>query len=137
MLPKNSKHFIKPTADRLDLDAELVDDAVSFFYSSLRKTLVEMKGPNIQVDNLGSFKAKPNELPKLASKYKKHLEVLEPETFNQMAIKKDLEIKLERVLKLTKMIGSERFRKQQFINKKNERKAKQNMEQPEGDSGRD
>jgi len=137
MLPKKSEHFIKPTADKLDLDIELVDDAVSFFYTCLRKSLVEMKGPNIQVENLGSFKAKANELPKLASKYKKHLDVLEPETFNQMAVKKDIEVKLERVLNLTKMIGSERFRKQQFINKKNERKANQNMEQPEGDSGRD
>lgn len=137
MLPKSSKHYIKPTADKLDLDTELVDDAVSFFYTTLRKTLVAMKGPNIQVENLGSFKAKPNELPKLASKYKKHLDVLEPETFNQMAIKKDIETMLKQVNDLSKMIASEKFRKQQFINTKNERKANQNMEQPEGDSGRD
>ena len=55
MLPKNNKHFIKPTADKLDVDVELVEDAVRFFYSEVRKTLVEMKGPNIQIENLGSF----------------------------------------------------------------------------------
>jgi len=128
MLPKNSKHFIKPTADKLDCSTELVDDAVSFFYSALRKTLVNMTGPNIQIDNLGSFKTKPNELPKLIAKYRKHLEVLKPETFNQMKLQKDLETKLEKVLGLQKQINSEKFRKVKFMQAKNERKANQNME---------
>jgi hypothetical protein len=134
MLPKNNKHFIKPTADKLDVDVELVEDAVRFFYSEVRKTLVEMKGPNIQIENLGSFKAKQNELPKLVVKYKKHLDVLKPETFNQMTLKKEIELKLVRVLSLQKLIKSEKFRKTKFMQAKNERKLNQNMEQPEGNS---
>jgi len=128
MLPKNNKHFIKPTADKLNVDIELVEDVVRFFYSEVRKTLVEMKGPNIQIENLGSFKAKQNELPKLIVKYKKHLDVLKPETFNQMALKKDIELKLDRVLNLQTFIQSEKFRKVKFMQAKNERKANQNME---------
>lgn len=134
MLPKNSKHFIKPTADELDCSPELVDDAVSFFYSELRKNLIDMTGPNIQIENLGSFKAKPNELPKLVVKYKTHLDVLKPETFNQMKLQKELETKLEKVLGLQKQINSEKFRKTKFNQAKNERKLKQNMEQQKGDS---
>ena len=122
MLPKNNKHFIKPTADKLDVDVELVEDAVRFFYSEVRKTLVEMEGPNIQIENLGSFKAKQNELPKLVAKYKKHLNVLKPETFNQMTLKKEIETKLARVLNLQKIIKSEKFRKTKFMQNKNEQR---------------
>jgi nucleoid DNA-binding protein len=128
MLPKKSKHFINPTANKLDLDPDLVDDAVSFFYSGIRKSLIEMEGPNIQIENLGSFKAKQNELPKLVAKYTKHLDVLKPETFNQMTLMKELQSKLARVLNLQKIIGSEKARKTKFKEQKNAKKANQNME---------
>jgi len=135
MLPKNSKHYIKPTADKLDISTDLVDDAVSFYYSGLRKVLHEMKGPNIQVENLGSFKVKQSELSKLTDKFNRHLNVLKPETFRQMAVKKNIETKLKKVTNLQKIIDEEKVRKQNFMKTKNEqRNAKQNMEQPEGDS---
>ena len=122
MLPKNSKHFIQPTVEELDCEIELVEDVVSFFYSAVRKNLTELSGPNIQVANLGSFKVKQKELPKLVVKYSKHLDVLEPETFNQMALQKTLELKLERVLNLQKQIDEEGMRKTKFMITKNERK---------------
>jgi hypothetical protein len=134
MLPKNSKHFIKPTADELDCDVDLVGDVVSFFYKDVRKNLVEMSNPNIQVENLGSFRVKKNELPKLVAKYKKHLDVLKPETFNQVTLFKSIQTKLEKVLGIQKQIDDEKQRKTKFIQAKNERKANQNMEQPESNS---
>jgi nucleoid DNA-binding protein len=135
MLPKNSKHFIQPTADKLDVDPDLVDDAVHFFYAEVRRNLVEMTGPNIQIENLGSFRAKKNELPKLVAKYTKHLDVLKPDTFNQVKLKKNLELKLERVLGLQKQMDEERRRKTEFKqNKDEQRNAKQNMEQSDGNS---
>ena len=135
MLPKNSMHFIKPTADRLDCSVQLVDDVVSFFYSDVRRSLTEMEGPNIQIENLGAFKAKPKELPKLVAKLTKNLEVLKPETFNQMTMQKNLTLKLKRVTGLQKMILKEKVRKAEFMQIKHEqRKAKQNMEQPDSNS---
>lgn len=122
MLPKNSKHFIQPTADELDCDADLVGDVVSFFYKDVRKNLVEMSSPNIQVENLGSFKAKKNELPKLVAKYTKHLDVLKPETFNQVTLQKNIQTKLEKVLGLQKQIDDEKLRKAEFMQNKDERK---------------
>lgn len=124
MLPKNSKHFIKPTADKLDCSVELVDDVVSFFYSDVRRSLTEMEGPNIHIDCLGTFKAKPKELPKLVAKLKKNLDVLKPETFSQMTMHKNLTLKLERVTGLQKMILAEKVRRSEFMQIKNERKAK-------------
>lgn len=106
----------------LGCEHQLVDDAVWFFYSEVRRSLTEMKGPIMQIDNLGSFKVKAAELPKLVHKYEKHLGVLKPETYNQMATKKDLEIKLERVTNLMKMIKEEKERKVEFYNWKNGQK---------------
>jgi len=128
MLPKNSKHFIQPTAEQLDCDPELVNDAISFFYKDVRKNLVDMSSSNIQIENLGSFKAKKNELPKLVTKYTKHLKVLKPETFNQVTLQKNLQARLEKVSNLLKQITDEGLRKKQFMQTKDERKAKQNME---------
>ena len=122
MLPKNSKHFIQPTADELDCDAELVGDIVSFFYKDVRKNLIGMTSPNIQVENLGSFKAKKNELPKLVAKYTKHLDVLKPETFNQVTLQKNIQAKLEKVLALQKQIDDEKLRKTKFMQNKNEQR---------------
>ena len=118
MLPKNSKHYIVPTAEDLDISSTLVEDAVGFYYSTLRKTLGELKCPIIQVEELGSFNSKAKELPKLVAKYTKHLSVLKPETFNQMSTKKNVETKLEEVLSLQKKMTDEKKRRTQFNIKK-------------------
>ena len=120
MLPKSSRHFLQPTAEELGHDVQVIDDVTGFFYTEVRKALTEMRGPVVQVPNLGSFKAKPGELPKLQHKYEKHLAVLQPETFNQMATKKDIEIRLQRVKSLLKMIADEKARHKEFLKKKYE-----------------
>jgi hypothetical protein len=134
LLPKSSKHFIQPTAEKLNCDLSKVEDAVGFFYSELRKSLTNMAGPNVKVPNIGTFKVKPSELPKLKDKYEGHLSVLSPDTFTQMSTKKDLEIRLEKVNNLQKMLDDEKARKHEFLKKKNEY-TKNNMEEPKADSG--
>jgi len=120
MLPKNSKTFIAPTAEELGLKEQFVEDVVSFYYKTLRKNLVELTSRNIQVERVGSFKAKANELHKLIAKYENHLKVINPETFNQMTIKKDIETKLERVKRLQNLIKDEKKRKIEHIKNKRE-----------------
>ena len=118
MLPKSSKHYIQPTASELDLDIDLVQDVVSYYFILLRKALTNLDHYNIQVENLGTFKIKKNELPKLKHKYENHLNILQPETFNQMATKKDIEAKLEKVLTLQNMINAEHARRKEFKSNK-------------------
>ena len=67
------------------------------------------------------------EAMRIAEKYEKHLEVLQPETFNQMALRLDLELRLERVKNLQKKIADERERRREFMRYRNER-TKKNME---------
>ena len=118
MLPKNSKHYIVPTAEQLKLNLQLVEDAVSFYYATLRSTLSNLVCHNVQVENLGSFKAKSRGLPKLATRHKEHLSVIKADTFNQMAIKKDVESKLEKVVNLQRLIKEDEERKAKFLKNK-------------------
>lgn len=119
MLPKNSKHYIQPVADQLDLKYDLTEDVISFYYNELRKKLTDLACHNIQVEELGTFKAKEKELPKLYMKYTHHLSVLKTDTFNQMVIKKDITEKLDKVIALQNMIREDRKRKLEFLKKKN------------------
>lgn len=118
MLPKNSKHYIVPTAEELGKDTQLVADAVSFYYSTVRKALVDLKHMNIQVENIGQFKVKRGEVPKLINKYEKHLIVITKDTFSQMQLRKETELKLEKAKILNQLIEDERNRRKAFYKKK-------------------
>lgn len=129
MIPKSHKIFIKPTADELSLPEGLVDDVVGFFYADVRKSLNDLKSLNIKIDNLGTFKIKPTELNKLKDKLEGHLKALEePETFNQMKVKKELEIRYDKVKKVHSLIESEKERKKEHKKTKYE-KNKRNLEE--------
>jgi len=118
MLPKNSKHYIVPTAEDLKMDVQLVSDVIAFYYSGLRKRLGSLAFHNIQVESLGVFSAMPNKLPELVKKYNKHLSVLDPEVFKQMTTKRDIESKLNKVKSLQKLITDDKNRKKEFLKKK-------------------
>ena len=133
MLPKDSKHFIVPTADELDVDSKLVESAVSFYYSTLRKGLSDLKCPYVQVESLGLFKTKERELPKLYAKYTKHLTVLTKETFVQMTLKKEIQSKLDKVIAVQDLIKADKARKEQFLKDKNDN-IRENLESPETDN---
>lgn len=118
MFPKNSKHYIVPTAEELGKDTQLVEDVVSFYYSTLRKSLVDMIDMNIQVENLGQFRVKKLSVIKVVEKYEKHLSVLTKDTFSQMQLQKELLAKLEKAKRLSEIVDNERARKKQFYNDK-------------------
>ena len=131
MQPKNSKHYILPTAEQLDLDAQLVEDVVSFYYAILRKNLVDLKHHSITVEELGTFKVASNKLPKLIAKYTTHLSVLNRESFRQCSIAKDIEDRRDKVIAVQKMINKEWNRKKE---KQNEKRAWHNLGEQKKDS---
>ena len=118
MLPKNSKHFLQPTSEKLNMNLSMIEDVINFYYVELRKALSNLEFYNIQVENLGSFQVKKRELPKLVMKYTNHLNVIQPDTFNQMVIKKDIEEKLEKVLNIQSLLYEDIKRKKEFYKKK-------------------
>ena len=129
MIPKSHKIFIKPTAEELSVSETLVEDVVEFFYSDVRRTLNELKSLNVKIDNLGTFKIKEKELSKLKSKLEGHLKALEdPESFNQMRIRKDVKIKYDKISRVSELINAEKERKKEHKKTKYE-KNKRNLEE--------
>lgn len=118
MLPKHSKHYIIPTAEQLEFDAQLVEDVVSFYYAELRKNLSQLKNHTIQVEELGTFKVKEQKLPGLIGKHERHLSVLTKDTFEQMALKKDVEQRLAQLKNIKFLIEQEKLRKKEFLKNK-------------------
>jgi nucleoid DNA-binding protein len=122
LIPKSHKIFIKPTAEELSVSETLVEDVVEFFYSDVRRTLNELKSFNVKIDNLGTFKIKEKELGKLKSKLEGHLKALEdPESFNQMRIRKDVKIKYDKIRKVSELINAEKERKKEHKKTKHEK----------------
>lgn len=122
MLPKNSKHYIIPTAEKLELDPETVEDVVSFYYNTLRKSLTGILHPRIIVENLGTFVVKKKELPKLLQQYDKHLRVQRPDTQTQRNIKQDIEKKRENLLHIMDLVDQQTLKKDIFYSEKKKRK---------------
>lgn len=102
------------------MSPELVEDIISFYYGTVRKSLSGLAHYNIVVENLGSFRVKVKELPLLGKKYEKHLSILTKDTFSQMALRKEILSKRDNLLKLEALILSEKTRKYEFFKKKNE-----------------
>jgi predicted AlkP superfamily phosphohydrolase/phosphomutase len=115
LIPKSHKLFIKPTAEKVGENEILVADVVGFYYSEVRKSLTDIESINVKIDLLGTFTIKAKELNKLKDSLTSHLKRLEnPETFNQMRVKKDIEEKFEKVTKASELMESEKARKKQI-----------------------
>jgi hypothetical protein len=122
LIPKSHKLFIKPTAEETGFSEMLVSDVVGFYYAELRKLLEDIHSVSIKVEKLGTFKVKPKEISILRARLNTHLNALkDPETFNQMRIKKDLEDKLQKINRISEMIKNENQRKKQIKTLRNEK----------------
>ena len=69
MLPKNSNHFILPTAEKLGISKELVSDVVGFCYADLRKKLTNLEYPYVNVPGLGVFTIMKSRIPNKIKDY--------------------------------------------------------------------
>ena len=111
MLPKKAKHYIIPAAERLELDSELVDDIIFFYYSELRKALVNMRHIAINIPNLGTLEVRKNKLEEVLAYQEKHYNTINPTTFNRIKIKKELADRIVRSKRLLKLLDEELNRK--------------------------
>lgn len=134
MLPKKPAEIVKQTAREMGLPEDTVDKVVSFFWKEVRKAMVEMKAPMVQVPNFGRFMVRPHMLSIAESNCNKYLERTEPLTFHRAAVRKDVEDRLEKIKKLKEMCDLERERKKEVKLTRNGKVTEGRMEEPETDS---
>lgn len=122
--PKKGKDISKKTAKILDLDEELVEDVISFFWSELHRSLTDLEHPRIEIPNFGTFKIKPWMLEHTLDKYKRQLAKGAPTTFNRMQRYKGIEFRADKVKSMVKIFEKEADNKVQFKLKKKDAQSK-------------
>jgi hypothetical protein len=122
MNPKKVKKIYEAVAEDLNLNKDLVEDLVEFYYKDVRKLLTNLEYPRINVDGLGQFVAKPKAVSGSIEKITKSLDDHDTSTFKAYHNKKAMEVKLDLLIKLHSKILDQESKKQEFLKIKKDEK---------------
>jgi hypothetical protein len=119
MKPKKSSELYKQVSEDLNIDQDLVESLIEFYYKDVRKLLTNLSYPRINIDGLGHFVARHGIINKAIDRISKGLENHDTSTFKAYHNKKAMEIKLNLLESLKKKIDVEFTRKIEFLKTKN------------------
>jgi len=122
MNPKKVKKIYEAVAEDLNLNKDLVEDLVEFYYKDVRKLLTNLEYPRINVDGLGQFVSKPKAVSGSIEKITKSLDDHDTSTFKAYHNKKAMEVKLDLLIKLHSKILDQESKKQEFLKTKKDEK---------------
>ena len=128
MIPKKAINFCNQVGEELSIDSSLVEDLVEFYYKEVRKLMVNLAYPRLNIEGLGHFVVKENLVKQTIPKLQKSLSEHDTSTFNAYFTKKGKELKLEQLIEVEQKIKEEAKRKEEFKTKKNEEYSKNNLE---------
>lgn len=137
MVPKKASAFIKEVADKLGIDPDIVDAAVSCYWKEISKGMHDLKGNNINVINFGAFSTREWKLIELEKKYRSYVDInSEANTFRKYALLREAQERLVLMQKLLNDYEEEKVKKQKVKEKRNVQETKNNLgEQEEHISG--
>jgi hypothetical protein len=122
MNPKKVKKIYEAVAEDLNLNKDLIEDLVEFYYKDVRKLLTNLEHPRINVDGLGQFVSKPKVVSGSIEKITKSLDDHDTSTFKAYHNKKAMEVKLDLLTKLHSKILDQESKKQEFLKTKKDEK---------------
>lgn len=70
MNPKKFKNILEEISQDVDCDKQLIGDVMDFYWSNVRKSILTVAYPRINIESLGMFRLKPKVLQKTILKYK-------------------------------------------------------------------
>lgn len=135
MIPKSYKQILKKVIEEKGYDESFAEDAVSFYWSEIRKYLSDLKGINIKVNNLGTFNIKPWRVDEFIETYGKHLKKTKGVTFAEAKYRKQMEEQYNVFLRLKGFLEEEEKKKQNKKEEKKEYELAKNMDKQETDPG--
>ena len=143
LLPKKPSDFYKQLAEEYEVTEDLVADIVSFYWKEIRKTLSNCEAHNVKIDGLGTFKAKEWKIPEILekhrlilNKYQTGVEEGEKISFYKFSIFKDVQENMQKIEALKKLIEGDHVKKQSVKQKRDDKKVKNNLDEPGPDMGR-
>lgn len=135
MIPKKHKEVLKKVIDDKGLDKGFTEDAVSFFWSEVRRNLTELSTISINVRRFGIFTVKEWKIDEFIGNYKKHLDKTDAMTFEEAKYRKVMETQYARFLKLKEMLEKENLRKIEIKKTRTEYESFKSMGEQGQDTG--
>ena len=114
MNPKKHKNLLKNLHEDLGLDQDLVELAMDFYWSNVRKTIISVAYPRINIENLGIFEVKLKTLQKTIFKYENSLQKLANANFAEYPRYENMKKRLDILENTREVILTERQRKKQI-----------------------
>ena len=134
MIPKKSNSLYREISEEFDISEDLVESLIENYYKTLRKKMSALSDLRINVDGLGHFVLKIKKVKYAIPHYEKVLKNHDTSTFGAYHNKKSLEEKLDLLNNIHEKIELELIRRKKF---KDEKYTKNNLAEPETDSGGD
>ena len=119
MKPKKARQLYQEISEENDLQKDLVENLVDFYYKNVRTLLSELYHPRINITGLGLFTARERAVKKAIPRFENYLKNHDTSTYSAYYNKKMLEEKIEFLQCLNEQIDSEKKRKEEFKNVKN------------------
>lgn len=141
--PKKPKEFFAPIAETFNINEQLVIDIVGAYWKDVKQSMLKGLSPNIVLEGLGTFKAKPWRLPetiakyeRIHNKYKTLTDNPETASFQKFTILKETEQRLTILNELQVKINLESDKQKQIKHKRYVGKTQKDMEEQSPDMGR-
>lgn len=135
MIPKKHKDILRKLIEEKGYDKSFTEDAVSFYWSEVRKNLSELSATSITVSRLGIFQIKDWKVDEFISSYKKHLDMHEGLTFREFKYRRQMENQYNNFLRMKELIDKCEKKKLDVKNKRIEYENNKSMGQPGEDNG--
>jgi len=112
--PKKHKNLLKDLHEDLGLDQDFVNAVMDFYWSSVRKTIISVAYPRINIENLGIFEVKLKTLQKTMFKYENSLQKLANANFAEYPRYENMRKRLDILEGAREIILTEKQRKKQI-----------------------
>lgn len=111
MIPVKSKEILKRVAKESGYDTSYMEDAVSFFWSDVRKHLSELTFHSITIPVMGRFMVKHWRIDEYIANYQKHLSTNTAYTFKTAIYRNSMRKQYKNFLRLKKEFEKELVKK--------------------------
>lgn len=135
MIPKKHKDILHKLIEERGYDRSFAEDAVSFFWSEVRKNLSELSSGSITIRRLGIFQIKDWKVDEFLDSYKKHLDRHDGLTFKEFKYRREMEAQYNNFLRLKSEMEEREKHKHSVKEKRIEYENNKTLGQPGQDNG--
>ena len=127
MVPKKSNKIYQIVSEDLNIQGNLVEDIVQFYYKELRSKMSSLSHTRINVEGLGHVIVKSKIVKKAIIRYEKGLVNHDTSTYNAYHNKRAMEEKLVLLKNIAQKLDTDLAERKQFNQLKNESSTKSNL----------